>query len=185
MPELGGLKEIPDIKALILFLLKEAGSVVTESQLTAVLMADGLVEYFDYAEATEQLLMSGMMDIASLDETSSYRITKQGLEVEKEYEQRLPFNVKNRCLAALKQSLRQKQEEEQVLTRIEESQNGFLVTCTIREQGEVLLSYQILVPEHKDAFYAAERFRENAPAYYRKIMELVMDENLFQKETEK
>ena len=47
MPELGGLKEIPDVKALILYLLKEAGCVVRESQLTDILMADGLVEYFD------------------------------------------------------------------------------------------------------------------------------------------
>ena len=72
MPELGGLKEIPDVKALILYLLKEAGCVVRESQLTDILMADGLVEYFDYSQAMEQLLMAGMMDIASLDETGSY-----------------------------------------------------------------------------------------------------------------
>ncbi|PWM38206.1 MAG: hypothetical protein DBX52_07585 [Clostridiales bacterium] len=181
MPELGGLKEIPDVKALILYLLKEAGCVVRESQLTDILMADGLVEYFDYSQAMEQLLMAGMMDIASLDETGSYRITRQGLEVEAEYEQRLPYNVKSKTLAALRLALRQKQEEEQVWAEIGESESGYTVTCTIQERGEVMLSYRLLVPERKDAYYVAERFRENPAGYYQKIMEVVLDENLFRK----
>lgn len=181
MPELGGLRELPDIKALILYLLKEADCVVQESQLTDVLMADGLVEYFDYTQATEQLLMAGMIDIASLDETSSYRITRQGREVEAEYERRLPHNVKSTTLTALKQVLRRQQEEEQVSAEITESESGYIVTCTIRERGEVMLSYRILVPDRKSAYYVKERFRENPAGYYQKIMEVVLDENLFKK----
>ncbi|MBQ8600522.1 MAG: DUF4364 family protein [Clostridia bacterium] len=184
MPELGGLHEIPDVKALILYLLKEANCVLKDSQLTDVLMADGLVEYFDYAQAAEQLLMDGMMDIASLEEMSSYRITKKGLEVELEYERRLPHNVKSTTLAALKANLRQKQEDDQIFTEIEPSESGFSVTCTIREGGETMLSYQLLVPDRKDAYYVAERFKENSAGYYQKIMEIVLDEELFRKSTE-
>ena len=181
MPELGGLREIADVKALILYLLKEADCVLKEGQLTDVMMADGLVEYFDYAQAVEQLLMKGMIDIASLDETGSYRITKQGLSVVAEYEQRLPHNVKSKTLAALKATLRQKQEDDQIYAEIEPSDSGFSVTCTIREGGEVMLSYQVLVPDRKDAYYVAERFRENPSGYYQKIMEIVLDEDLFKK----
>ncbi|MBQ7935045.1 MAG: DUF4364 family protein [Clostridia bacterium] len=181
MPELGGLHEMPDIKALILYLLKEANCVLKESQLTDVMMADGLVEYFDYAQAAEQLLMDGLMDIASLEEMSSYRITKQGLEVEGEYEQRLPHNVKSKTLAALKANLKQKQEDDQIYTEITATESGFNVTCTIREGGETMLSYQVLVPDRKDAYYVAERFKENPSGYYQKIMEVVLDEDLFKK----
>lgn len=181
MPELGGLHEIPDVKALILYLLKEARCVLKESQLTDIMMADGLVEYFDYAQAVEQLLMSGMIDIASLEDTSSYRITKQGLAVVAEYEQRLPHNVKSKTLEALQANLRQKQEDDQIFAEIEPSASGFAVTCTIREGGETMLSYRVLVPGQKDAYYVAERFRENPAGYYQKIMEVVLDENLFKK----
>ncbi len=181
MPELGGLNEMPDIKALILYLLKEANCVLKESQLTDVLMADGLVEYFAYAEATEQLLMAGLMDIASLEETGSYRITKKGLEVVGEYEQRLPHNVKSKTLAALNAALKQKQEDDQTFAEIMPSDSGFSVTCTIREGGETMLSYQVLVPDRKDAYYVAERFRANPSVYYQKIMEIVLDEDLFRK----
>lgn len=181
MPELGGLKEIPDIKALILYLLKEANCVVNEVRLTDVLMQDGLVEYFDYSQAVEQLLTSGMIDIASLEDTGSYKITKAGLEVEAEYESRLPYNVKSKTLAALKANLKQKQEEEEISAEIRESESGFQVTCTIREQGEIMLSYQVLVPDRKDAYYAADRFRQNPTGYYQKIMEIVLDEDLFKK----
>ncbi len=181
MPELGGLHEIPDVKALILYLLKEANCVLKEGQLTDVMMADGLVEYFDYTQAVEQLLMKGMIDIASLDETGSYRITKQGLAVVEEYEQRLPHNVKCKTLDALKAMLRQKQEDDQIYAEIQPSDSGFSVTCTIREGGETMLSYQVLVPDRKDAYYVAERFRENPSGYYQKIMEMILDEDLFKK----
>ncbi len=181
MPELGGLHNIPDIKALVLFLLKEAGCPMRESRITDILMADGLVEYFDYTQAVEQLLIAGMIDIASLDDPGSYRITKQGLEVEQEYEQQLPHNVKSKTLEALRQDQRLQQEKDQTYAEIAPSESGFTVTCTIREGGETMLSYQILVPDQKDAYYAAERFRENPSLYYQKIMELVMDHNLFKK----
>lgn len=69
--------------------------------------------------------------------------------------------------------LRQKQEEEQVWAEIGESESGYTVTCTIQERGEVMLSYRLLVPERKDAYYVAERFRENPAGYYQKIMEVV------------
>lgn len=181
MPELGGLHEIPDVKALILYLLKEANCVLKESQLTDIMMADGLVEYFDYAQAVEQLLMSGMIDIASLEDISSYRITKQGLAVVEEYEQRLPHNVKSKTLEALKANLHQQQEDDQIFSEITPSESGYAVTCTIREGGEIMLSYRVLVPDRKDAYYVAERFRENPSGYYQKIMEVVLDENLFKK----
>lgn len=181
MPELGGLREMADVKALILYLLKEAGCDLKEGQLTDVMMADGLVEYFDYAQAVEDLLMNGMIDIASLDEAGSYHITKQGLAVVAEYEARLPHNVKSKTLTALEETLRRKQEDDQIYAEIEPSDSGFTVTCTIREGGEVMLSYQVLVPDRKDAYYVAERFRENPSGYYQKMMELILDEDLFKK----
>ncbi len=181
MPELGGLYEIPDIKALILYLLKEANCILKESQLTDVMMADGLVEYFDYTQAVEQLLTKGMIDIASLEEIGSYRITKYGLSVVEEYEKRLPHNVKSKTLEALKANLRKKQEDDQIFAEIEPSASGFIVTCTIPGGGETMLSYQVLVPERKDAYYVAERFRANPAGYYQKMMELILDENLFKK----
>lgn len=181
MPELGGLHEIADVKALVLYLLKEANCILKEGQLTDVMMADGLVEYFDCTQAIEDLLMAGMIDIASLEETGSYRITKRGLEVVEEYQQRLPHNVKSKTLEALESNLRRKQEDDEIFAEIMPSDSGFSVTCTVREGGETMLSYTVLVPERKDAYYVAERFRENPSGYYQKILEVVLDENLFKK----
>lgn len=181
MPELGGLYEIADVKGLILFLLKEADCILKESQLTDVLMEDGLVEYFDYKQAMEQLLLTGLIDIASMEETGSYRITQQGRDVEQEYEMKIPYNVRSKTLDALKRNLRQKKEDDQIFTEIAPSPSGYTVCCNIREGGETMLSYEVLVPDQRTAYYAAERFRANPSAYYQKIMEIVLDEDLFKK----
>ena len=181
MPELGGLREIADIKGLILFLLREADCILKEGQLTDVLMEDGLVEYFDYAEAKEQLLMSGLMDIASMEEMSSYRITKQGREIVNEYEKRIPYTVRRKTMAALKRALRQKREDEAIYTEIRQTKSGYLLECRASEEGEIMLSFQVLLPDHKTAFYAAERFKENPSQYYQKVLELVLNQNPFHK----
>jgi hypothetical protein len=181
MPELGGLREIADVKGLILFLLQEADCILKEGQLTDVLMEDGLVEYFDYAEAKDQLLMTGLMDIASLEEMSSYRITKSGREIVQEYEKKIPYNVRSKTLAALKRNLRQKKEEDEIHAEIRQTQSGYLLDCQVSEGGETMLGYQVLLPDHKTAFYAAERFKENPTQYYQKILEIVLNQNPFHK----
>lgn len=182
MPELGGLREMADVKGLILYLLREANCVLKEVQLTDILMEDGLVEYFDYTQAVEQLLVKGLIDIASLEETSSYRITNQGREVVGEYEKKIPYNVRSKTLAAMQRNLRQRREEDQIFTEIAPSESGFLLTCNIHEGAETMLSYSVLVPDQKTAHYAAERFRANPSLYYQKILELTLDEDLFKKE---
>lgn len=184
MPELGGLHEIADVKGLILFLLKEANCILKESQLTDVMMEDGLVEYFDYTQAMEQLLLTGLTDIASLEETGSYRITDAGREVVEEYEKRIPYNVRSKTLDALKRNLRQKREEDQIFTEISPSPSGYTVCCNIKEGDETMLSYEVLVPDQRTAYYAAERFRENPSLYYQKMLEIVLDEDLFKKAEE-
>ena len=182
MPELGGLIEIPDVKGLILFLLKEADCIIDEAQLTDILMEDGLVEYFDYTQAKEELLVSGLMDIASLEEMDRYRITAQGREVVEQYENKIPYNVRSKTLAALQRNLRNRREEGQIFTEIIPSDSGYLLSCNIHEGEETMLAYQVLVPDQKTAHYAAERFRENSAVYYQKILEIVLDEDLFKKE---
>ncbi len=181
MPELGGLHDMTDVKGLILYLLKEARCILKEAQMTEVLMADGLVEYFDYTQAMEQLLIAGMIDIASLEETNSFRITKRGLAVEAEYEARIPYNVRSKTLAALKENLRKRREEEQIFTEISPSQSGYRVTCSISEGGETMLAYEALVPDHRSAYLVAERFRENPSHYYQKMMEIILEDDLFKK----
>ncbi|MBQ6823371.1 MAG: DUF4364 family protein [Clostridia bacterium] len=181
MPELGGLHEMADIKALVLYLLREANCVLKESQLTDVMMADGLVDYFDCTSAIEELLIAGMIDIASLEENDKYHVTKKGMAVLTEYEQRLPHNVKAKTLEALQESLRRKQADDEIFAEISPSDSGYTVHCTIREGGETMLAYTVLVPDRKDAYYVAKRFRENPAGYYQKIMEVILDENLFKK----
>ena len=181
MPELGGLYEIADVKGLILFLLKEADCILEETQMTDILMEDGLVEYFDYKQAMEQLLMTGLIDIASMEEAGSYRITEQGREVEMEYEKEIPYNVRSKTQQALKKNLRRQKENDQIFTEITPSPSGYSVCCNVREGGETMLSYEVLVPDQRTAYYAAERFRKNPSLYYQKIMEIVLDEELFKK----
>lgn len=181
MPELGGLYEIADVKGLILFLLREADCVLEEARLTDVLMEDGLVEYFDYKQAIEQLLLTGLIDIASMEETGSYRITPQGREIVAEFEKKIPYNVRTKTLDALKRNLRRQKEDDQIFTEISPSPSGYSVCCNVREGGETMLSYEVLVPDQRTAYYAAERFRANPSLYYQKIMEIVLDEDLFKK----
>ena len=101
--------------------------------------------------------------------------------MEAEYEARIPYNVRSKTLAALKENLRKRREEEQIFTEISPSQSGYRVTCSISEGGETMLAYEALVPDHRSAYLVAERFREDPSKYYQKMMEIILEDDLFKK----
>ena len=96
-------------------------------------------------------------------------------------EKKIPYNVRTKTLDALKRNLRRQKEDDQIFTEISPSPSGYSVCCNVREGGETMLSYEVLVPDQRTAYYAAERFRTHPSLYYQKIMEIVLDEDLFKK----
>ena len=180
MVEYGGLHSVGDVKALILYISNSASRPLTREHFTEIILNDGLVNYFDFSQALQELLQEGLLDITSAEEDDKYIITNVGIQTEKLYEKNLPFNVKKKTLAAIAKVLAKIQHDSCTHTEINATDGGFLVTCRLTERELTLLEYTILVPDEMQAHIIADQFTKFPTQKYQAIMSSVIDEDLFE-----
>ncbi len=180
MVEQGGLHSLGDVKALILYILLSASCPLNQTNLTEIVLNDGLVDYFDFSQAIQELLQEGLLDIVSPEESNTYIITNVGKQTEQIYERNLPFIVKKKVLAALTKTLAKIKRDSNTYTEISPCPAGFLVTCRLTENEQILLEYSVLVPDQLQAHMIADQFSKFPTEKYQAILSSVIDENLFE-----
>ncbi len=179
MVEQGGLHTLGDVKALVLYILHASSRSLEREHLTEIILNDGLVDYFDFSQALQELLEEGLIDIASSDEMNTFVITNVGIQTKDLYEKNLPFNVKKRALAALTRVLAKINRDSNTHTDIVAVEGGFHVTCCLTENDKILLEYKVLVPDEMQAHIIADQFVKNPTEKYQSMMAALIDENLF------
>ena len=180
MVEHGGLHSLGDVKALILYISHSAACALTRDHFTEIVLNDGLVNYFDFSQALQELLQEGLLDIVSAEQNDQYIITTVGEQTEQLCEKNLPFNVKKKMLAAMTKVLAKIRRDSSTHTEIQKADSGFLVTCRLTEHEMILLEYTILVPDEMQAHMIADQFSKFPTEKYQAIMSAVIDENLFE-----
>ncbi|MBQ6947433.1 MAG: DUF4364 family protein [Clostridia bacterium] len=180
MVEHGGLHSVGDVKALILYISNSAALPLTQENFTEIVLHDGLVNYFDFSQAFQELLQEGLLDILSVEENNRFVITEIGTQTEKLYEKNLPFNVKKKTLAALTKVLAKIQRDSNTHTEIVAAASGYHVICRLCENDQTLLEYKVLVPDELQAHLIADQFSKFPTEKYQAIMSAVIDENLFE-----
>ena len=167
-----------DVKGLILFILKHSGTPLGKEDLTEIVLSDGLVDYFDFTEALQELLESGLVDIAAKDDARLI-LSSLGRQTEEIYENDLPYNVRKKNLAATMQVLSRIKRDSNTRTHIEKTEKGYLVTCSLTEDQTLLLEYSVLVPDEMQAYMIADRFVKHPTEKYQAILSLLIDKDLF------
>lgn len=180
MVEHGGLHSVGDVKALILYISNSAALPLTQENFTEIVLHDGLVNYFDFSQAFQELLQEGLLDILSVEENNRFVITEIGTQTEKLYEKNLPFNVKKKTLAALTKVLAKIKRDSNTHTEIVAAASGYHVICRLCENDQTLLEYKVLVPDELQAHLIADQFSKFPTEKYQAIMSAVIDENLFE-----
>lgn len=179
MVEQGGLHALGDVKALVLYILHASSEPLEREHLTEIILSDGLVDYFDFSQALQELLEEGLIDIVAADEINTFVITKVGIQTKDLYEKNIPFNVKKHALAALTKVLAKIKRDSNTHTDIAVVNGGYQVTCRLTENEKILLEYKVLVPDEMQAHIIADQFLKNPTEKYQRMMAALIDENLF------
>lgn len=180
MSIIGGLNSVSDVKILVLYILNYAGTPISRDNLIKIAMNAGSVEYFDLAQAIDELLMTGPIDITGNDTPNILRITEVGRQTLQMFEKSLPYSVRRKNQTALLNMLAQIEREKNVKSEIVQKKNGYEVVCTLLDGEDVLLEYKLLVPTQIQAQMIAEQFKSDPTEKYQNILELLIDEKLFE-----
>ena len=170
MARYGFIHDKLDIKFLILYLMARVVAPIDFPTLTDLTMCDGGVDYFEFAEAVNELVETGHLVL----EDDRYAITEKGRRDGAACESSLPYSVRMHCdenLVRVNDAIRR---QAQVQADVSDNEDG---TCTLHlrldDVGTPLLQLELLTPSRPQAAAMAHRFQSDPTALYYHIVTLL------------
>lgn len=167
MPQ-GFIHDKLDMKMMVLYLLARAAGPLSQDSLTDLVRRHEGVNYFDFTEATAELVASGHLTLTE----EGYAITEKGRANSAACETSLPVSVRRRCdqdlvpvNAALRRNAQVKGE-----TRVN-GDGSAVAHMTLDDDRGNLLTLELFCPSPEQAQRLIAGFRERPEQVYHKIVE--------------
>lgn len=173
----GGLLNSSQIKVLICYILDKIDRPLPRQKLQEVFHYEGLANYFELSQAVSELTTQGNIS-RSDDDSNSFVITPSGREIVETLRHTLPKTVRDSALSAAQTMLVRIKRAENNIVKIEKSDGGYMVTCTILEAGRELMSLSLLVPHISDAERIKTGFLDDPSKLYSGAIELLIGEDM-------
>lgn len=170
MAKQGYIHDKLDMKMLELYLLARAAGPVEPNLLMDLVMRHDGVEYFDFAEATAELVESGHVE----KREGGYVITEKGRRASASTETGLPYSVRRRCaqdLAPVNAALRRNAQ-----IRGEKTHNAAgdpVARLTLDDDGGNLLTIELLCPSEEQCDRMIAAFKARPEQIYNEVLEIL------------
>lgn len=168
MARQGYIHDKLDLKMLELYLLARAAGPIDPDTLADLTMRHAGVEYFDFAEATAELVKSGHLSV----ENERYVITEKGKLNSAACESSLPYSVRCRCdedLAPINAALRR---EAQVRGEKRNNTDGSVTArMALDDANGNLMTLELLCPDEAQADRLINGFRARPEQVFNTVLQ--------------
>ncbi len=169
--EIGGLRNMLEIKVLICYVLNSVKTPMTRNQICDALQKTGLVNFFDANSAIDELLENGAIVEQEYVGETHLVVSRTGANSAIQLENTLLPGVRDKAVkAALNIVSRARSERENKVT-IEKLGDSCNVTFEIESLGETLLSLTLNVADVLQAEQLKDGFLDDPGALYSDIIE--------------
>ena len=170
------LKEENEIKIFILYLLDKRGYPLDYPSIGAIMMQDGIVNFFDFAQCffalvdaghireivveddgTEEIITDADDEEPEPGATVLYEVTDTGREVARVLSDNLMVAVREKGYRSALRHLSFARKGAYIDTSYKPDGEGYLINCSIKHKGGVLLDLNV----HADSEYQLKRMLDN------------------------
>lgn len=174
MGEHGFIRDMLDVKVLILYVMNQAEKPLTIQNIYELCYQDDRLTYFDVCEAVPQLVSTGHIEE---QEGGLYAITEKGRENVEITGDSVAFTVRERARAAVETFNRESTRSGHVRTEILERDGVCLALLELHDDVGKLMSMELTAPSRKQARKLTAAFHRSAEQIYSAVMEdLLSDE---------
>lgn len=173
MREHGFIRDMLDVKVLILYVLSKAEKPMSLQNIYELCYQDDRLTYFDVCEAIPQLLETGH---AVESEEGMVEITEKGREIAEITADSVAFPVRERARAAVEEFNQESTRNGHVRTEILEREGAFGALLELSDDMGKLISMEITAPSKKQARKLAASFHKCAEQLYSAVMEDLLSE---------
>lgn len=172
------LKEKNDIKIFILYLMMNIGYPLDFSNLNDIVVQDGVVGYFDFAECFAELIDTGnILEIKEEDGEVYYKISEQGIHVAENLQSNLMMMIRERSVKSAFRLLSFKKRGSIIKSSSEPVPGGgYKFNCRIAENNQQLLNIDIFLDNKSQLDRMEHNFNEKPEIVYRGIFALLSGE---------
>lgn len=171
------LKDKNDIKIFILYLLWHVHYPLDFSTVNDIVVQDGVVGYFDFAECFAELLETGNIAEETRDGTCLYRITEQGIRVAENLQSKLLVTIREKSLKSAMRLLSFRKRGSKVSCSSEDLGDGtYQFHCSITEEGRTAMELSLHVDTPQLLSLMKYNFNDRPEVIYRGILAILSGE---------
>ena len=174
MEERGFIRDMLDVKVLILFVAATAKYPLTLQKIYELCYQDDRLSYFDVSIAVPQMVESGHLEQLA-DET--YVITEKGREQEEVTRDSIAFPVMQRAKAAVDQYNAKTRHSEFVRSEVVEQEGGSCaVRMYLRDDVGSLMKLELTAPSKTQGRVLQRAFEQKAEIIYNSVMKQLLQQ---------
>lgn len=174
MEERGFIRDMLDVKVLILFVAAKAKYPLSGQKIYELCYQDDRLSYFDVSIAIPQMVDSGHLERLPDD---TYVITAKGREQEEVTRDSIAYPVMQRAQAAVEQFNAATRRGEFVHSEIVEQENGCTVRMYLDDDLGNLMKLELTAPSRTQARALQRAFAARAETIYNGIMKQLFGGN--------
>ena len=160
----GALTNEYEIKILICYLLKNVTVPLSAYQMNEVFQEYSIVNYFEFSSALSDLHATGHVVVSTAE---------LGRKTADTLESSLPRSVRDKAVSGALALLAQERLHRENTASIEQTEDGYLVTCTVSDVGSNLMELKLFVPDKLQAQAVKRHFTEHPQSVYARILSLL------------
>lgn len=167
----GGLRDQPEIKLLVCYLLKNLDKSLTRTQINEILQEYRIANYFEVNSAISELVCAGQVTSEIVDADELITITSKAKIDVARIERSLPRSIREKAVnAALKILKRDRIKKESKVEVQKLEDGGYHVSLEVFDMDTQLLRITLYVADERQVEIVKENFYNNAVTIYSDVI---------------
>jgi len=164
-----------EVKILLAYFLNKIDRPVTPSQLLEIFTGDGVVSYFLFVEAKEQMLKNGTLALEEREGTEYIVLTESGKEGANSFNKELVTkSVRDRIYAAGLRLFAKLRAEQEMRFEIRKLDKGYSVRCVCEDGDIKLMDLSLFAPDKEQAEFIKSKILMDPSAFYGRVLDFVI-----------
>lgn len=174
-PNMMNLTDTYAVKILICYFLRQINRPITPMQLTEIATDDGIVNYFVFTEAINQLLDAKTITIDEQDGEEYYVLSDLAKIGADDFKRIVPKSFRDKILGSGLRFFAKLKNEKDVKVSISEQERGYTVGIHCTDGPLMLMDLRLYAPDREQAELLADQIIKNPADFYGRVLDFALN----------
>jgi len=168
------LDSVHHIKAILCYVLDKIKYRLTERKLYEIVLDSGVINYFYCSDALNELIANGAVSRHEENGETILELEEKGRQSSAYFRKNIPFYFRKKLLVAAVSRIGREKRESETDISVNKLENGYEVSCAIKDRNFVLMRVSVYVPGEEYARLFSEQMLKNPAGLYDRVLEAVL-----------